>query len=153
MKELEDAHEVLFTINKDLERKVKQRTNEIEQLVKQKDDFINQLGHDLKTPLTPMMVLMPILKKKAKSKKDEELFDVIIRNTQFMKDLVNKTINLAKLNSDKIEFNIEPINLSEEIDYVIKNNRFILDDNYIKIENNTNKNIKHKVWHRLVLMI
>ena len=141
MKELEDAHEVLFTINKDLERKVKQRTNEIEQLVKQKDDFINQLGHDLKTPLTPMMVLMPILKKKAKSKKDEELFDVIIRNTQFMKDLVNKTINLAKLNSDKIEFNIEPINLSEEIDYVIKNNRFILDDNHIKIENNTNKNI------------
>jgi len=141
MKELEDAHEVLFTINKDLERKVKQRTNEIEQLVKQKDDFINQLGHDLKTPLTPMMVLMPILKKKAQSKKDEELFDVIIRNTHFMKDLVNKTINLAKLNSDKIEFNIEPINLSEEIDYVIKNNQIILEDNHIEIVNNTGKDI------------
>jgi PAS domain S-box-containing protein len=141
MKELEDAHEVLFTINKDLERKVKRRTKEIEQLVKQKDDFINQLGHDLKTPLTPMMVLMPILKKKAQSKKDMELFDVIIRNTHFMKDLVNKTINLAKLNSDKIEFNIEPIKLSEEIDYVISNNQIILDDNHIDIFNDTNKEL------------
>jgi len=118
--ELKDAHEILFAMNKDLERKVKERTEEIERLMKQKDAFINQLGHDLKTPLTPMMILLPILKKEAKSEKSKELFDVVIRNVHYMKELVSKTIELAKLNSNKIEFNMENLNLLDEITSVIE---------------------------------
>ena len=134
--ELQDAHELLFTVNKDLERKVKERTVQIERLIKQKDDFINQLGHDLKTPLTPMMVLLPILKEKAKSEKDLELFDVVIRNVFFMKDLVNKTIDLAKLNSDKIEFTMEPVNLLEMSEMIVKNNQVLFEENHITLVNN-----------------
>ena len=69
--ELRDAHELLYTVNKDLERKVKDRTARIERLIKQKDDFINQLGHDLKTPLTPIMALLPIIKEQT-GKSEEE---------------------------------------------------------------------------------
>ena len=58
-----------------------------------------------------------------------------------MKDLVNKTINLAKLNSDKIEFNMESIPLSEEIDYIIKNNQIILEDSQIEVINETGKDL------------
>ncbi len=133
IRELEDAHELLFIINKDLKRKVKQRTEEIERLVKQKDDFINQLGHDLKTPLTPMMVLLPILKEKVETEKDVELFDVIIRNVYFMKDLVNKTIDLAKLNTDKIKFTMGNVHLAEEINEVLTNNQILFQENNIQV--------------------
>jgi signal transduction histidine kinase len=51
--ELVSAREQLTLLNTDLEKKVRQRTVDVEQLLKQKDEFINQLGHDLKTPLTP----------------------------------------------------------------------------------------------------
>jgi PAS domain S-box-containing protein len=129
--ELQDAHELLYTINKDLERKVKERTKQIEQLIKQKDDFINQLGHDLKTPLTPMMVLLPLLKEKVSSEKDNELFDVVIRNVFFMKDLVNKTVDLAKLNSDKIEFAMEPVNLFDLTELLVKNNQVLFEKHHI----------------------
>ncbi|MDG6228969.1 MAG: PAS domain S-box protein, partial [Candidatus Thermoplasmatota archaeon] len=129
--ELQDAHELLYTINKDLERKVKQRTAQIEQLIKQKDDFINQLGHDLKTPLTPMMVLLPLLKEKVTTEKDNELFDVVIRNVFFMKDLVNKTVDLAKLNSDKIEFTMEKVNLLDLTEMLVKNNQVLFEKNHI----------------------
>ncbi len=132
-RELKDAHELLYIINKDLKRKVKQRTAEVEQLVKQKDDFINQLGHDLKTPLTPMMVLLPILKEKVHTEKDEELFNVIIRNVYFMKDLVNKTIELAKLNTDKVEFSMEPLILSDEVELVLANNTVLFQENNINV--------------------
>jgi len=135
LKELEDAHQVLFTINKDLERKVKQRTEAIEQLIKQKDDFINQLGHDLKTPLTPLMILLPMIEKKVESEKDKELFTVITRNVAFMKELVNKTINLAKLNSDKIPFNIESLSLTDEISDAVKKNQLLFEANNITVEN------------------
>jgi len=139
--ELKDAHEILFAMNKDLERKVKERTEEIERLMKQKDEFINQLGHDLKTPLTPMMILLPILKKEAKSEKSKELFDVVIRNVRYMKELVSKTIELAKLNSSKIEFNMENLNLSEEASSVIENNQVLFNENNINIINNIGKDI------------
>jgi len=134
IKELEDAHELLYIINKDLKRKVKLRTQEVERLMKQKDDFINQLGHDLKTPLTPMMVLLPILKEKVEDEKDDELFEVIIRNVYFMKDLVNKTIDLAKLNTDKIKFSMESLVLSDEIQSVLKNNQVLFEENNITVD-------------------
>ena len=134
--ELQDAHELLFTVNKDLERKVKERTAQIEKLIKQKDDFINQLGHDLKTPLTPMMVLLPLLKEKTQIEKDIELFEVVIRNVYFMKDLVNKTIDLAKLNSDKIEFTMEPIDLADATKIILQNNQVLFEKNHIDIINN-----------------
>ncbi len=150
IKELEDAHEVLFTINKDLERKVKQRTEKIEQLIKQKDDFINQLGHDLKTPLTPLMVLLPMLEKKIASKKDKELFTVVNRNVVFMKELVNKTINLAKLNSDKIPFNIETISLTDEIKNSVVNNQVLFEENDIVVENHVIDEIYVEADHILL---
>jgi len=141
IKELEDAHELLYIINKDLKRKVKLRTQEVDRLMKQKDDFINQLGHDLKTPLTPMMVLLPILKEKVEEKKDDELFEVIIRNVYFMKDLVNKTIDLAKLNTDKINFSMESIVLSDEIDAVMKNNQVLFEENNISVHSHVNSDM------------
>ena len=140
MNELKDAHEILFVVNQQLERKVKERTAEIERLVEQKDEFIKQLSHDLKTPLTPMMILVPLFKKKVKNPKDKELLEILIRNINFMKDLVSKTIDLAKLSSDKIEFNIENTNLLSEIDNVIKKG-IIFDDNRIIIENKVDENI------------
>ena len=141
IKELEDAHELLYIINKDLKRKVRLRTQEVERLMKQKDDFINQLGHDLKTPLTPMMVLLPILKEKVEEKKDDELFEVIIRNVYFMKDLVNKTIDLAKLNTDKIEFSMESLVLSDEIDAVMKNNQVLFEENNVKLNSTVDADV------------
>ena len=128
-------NEELTEININLEEKVKDRTKQIQHLLRQKDEFINQLSHDLKTPLTPMMVLLPLLKEKIKNKKDTESFDVVLRNVYFMKDLVNKTIDLAKLNSGSIQLEFQTINLNEELEFIIGNNQVLFDRNDIKIIN------------------
>jgi PAS domain S-box-containing protein len=111
--ELSVAREQLATLNQDLEKKVDERTSEVQKLLKQKDSFINQLGHDLRTPLTPMLGLLPLLKKRITDEKGLTYISMIDRNIRFMKDLVNKTITFAKLNSDKIEFSFTQINLYE----------------------------------------
>jgi len=141
LNELKDAHEVLFTVNRDLERKVMERTEKIQKLIKQKDEFINQLGHDLKTPLTPMMVLVPIIKEKSENPKNKELLDVLIRNVYYMRDLVTKTIDLAKLNSDKIDFTFEDTNLLLELENVLENNKILFDDNHIDVINKIDEDI------------
>jgi signal transduction histidine kinase len=131
----------LNEINKNLEEIVKQRTKQIQHLLRQKDEFINQLSHDLKTPLTPMMVLLPLLKDKIKNKRDTESFDVILRNVYFMKDLVNKTIDLAKLNSGIIELEFQNLKLNEELNYVVGNNQVLFDQNKIELINKIKKPI------------
>jgi len=132
----------LNDLNKNLEEKVQDKTKEIKHLLNQKDEFITQLSHDLKTPLTPLMVLLPMLKEKTKTQKDKEAFEVVIRNVFFMKDLVKKTIDLAKLNSDKINFSLESLNITEEIKIVIKNNQILFKQNHIKIINKIKNPIK-----------
>ncbi len=141
LNELKDAHELLFTINRGLERKIQERTSEIEKLIKQKDEFINQLSHDLKTPLTPIMILMPIVNERLKDVKSRDLMEIINRNVYFIKDLVDKTVDLARLNSTKIEIVVEDTNLLSEINTIIENSQVFLDENNISIENKIGEKI------------
>jgi signal transduction histidine kinase len=97
--ELNIAREQLAILNQDLESKVQERTAEVQTLLKQKDEFIGQLGHDLKTPLTPLNILLPIIKKREQDPQLKELVDVIFNNVHYMKNLVMKTLALAQINS------------------------------------------------------
>ena len=137
LKELEEAHDLLYTVNKELERKVKDRTAEIARLIEQKDEFINQLGHDLKTPLTPMMALLPQLKESHNKPEElDKILDILTRNVYYMKELVNNTIELAKLNSQRTDFCMEDLQLSSEVENIIHTNKFLFDRNNITVKNN-----------------
>lgn len=132
---LQHAHKELQELNQTLEQKVEDRTEEIQQILQQKDEFINQLGHDLKNPLGPFLQLLPILKNHVSDGRNKEMVDVLDRNARYMKNLVKKTIDLAKLNSPNTQFNFKQIVLSEIIEEVIGINRSMFDDHDIEIEN------------------
>ena len=140
-KELEHAHEVLKTMNLELERKVADRTAEINKLLKQKDDFINQLGHDLKNPLSPVINLLPLIKDKISDPQTIDQLHIIMRNVDFMKNLVIKTIELAKLNSPNTEFNLVDTNLTEEVNSAIDKNKTMLQEYNINVINNFDEKI------------
>ena len=138
---LKAAHNKLRSMNLELENKVRERTYEIETLLKQKDEFINQLGHDLKNPLNPLVNLIPMLSKKTYSKKDKEIFDIVMKNVNYMKNLVIKTIELAKLNSPNTQFLYEDMNLLQEINKVIDSNKHLFDLKKIKTAIKVDKEI------------
>ena len=48
--ELDEMRTQLLDMNRDLDYRVRKRTVQIEDLLKQKDEFIQIIGHDLKTP-------------------------------------------------------------------------------------------------------
>jgi PAS domain S-box-containing protein len=135
-KELKDTHEKLKSMNQELEKKVEERTTEINKLLKQKDEFINQLGHDLKNPLTPITNLLPLIKDRVSDNQTQDQLNIVIRNVDFMKNLVIKTIELAKLSSPNTEFILEDTNLSEEVDVAVEKNKTILEDYNIEIFKN-----------------
>ena len=140
-KELQSAHNEIRKMNQQLEKKVEQRTEQIEQLLKQKDEFINQLGHDLKNPLGPMINLLPVIKNHIEDEKDKEILQVIQRNVGYMKNLVQKTLELARLNSPNTILTKTSIPLSDLIDQIVSQNKYILEEKQIKISKNIPRSI------------
>ena len=139
--ELQQAHGKLVELNKTLESKVDERTNEIKKLLHQKDDFINQLGHDLKNPLGPFLQLLPILKNHVADEKDQQMIEVLKRNANYMCSLVKKTIDLAKLNSEKTVFSFEKVSLNDIIEDAILTNKSMFENQDVKIENRLSSDI------------
>lgn len=78
----------------------KQRRDQFrEGLLKQKDLFIDRLGHDLKTPLTPLVALLPLIRSRTEDQRQQELLDLCINSVNNINDLVAKTLQLARLTS------------------------------------------------------
>lgn len=76
-----------------------QRERFREELLKQKDLFIRRLGHDLKTPLTPLVALLPTIRSRTEDQRLRELLDLCIGSANHVNDLVAKTLRLARLTS------------------------------------------------------
>ena len=95
----------------------------------------------IKNPLNPLINLLPIIANEEEDPETKEMLDVIIINVDFMRNLVVKTIELARLNSPKTEFFIDNINLLDAVDNIIEKNKLIIDENAIKIDNMVKKNI------------
>jgi PAS domain S-box-containing protein len=121
-REFQLTQEMLITTNKKLEEIVKKRTKQLELVMKQKNEFINQLSHDLKNPLNPLINLIPVLKKKIKEKEIKDILSILMENVNYMHNLIIKNIEIAKIDSLDISFSFEPINLKKEIDLIIDNN-------------------------------
>jgi signal transduction histidine kinase len=113
----------------------------LEKLLKQKDNFINQLSHDLKSPLTPLVGLLPILKDSVTDEHSKAIADSCIKSTNHMKNLVFKTLQLAKLNAPNFKLNRENLHLLSEVNDAIGNNQFLFDENKVKVENKVDKEI------------
>jgi signal transduction histidine kinase len=134
--ELSYTREELTLLNGDLEKKIKERTDDVEKLLKQKDEFIDQLGHDLKTPLTPLIILLPIIKEREKDPHLKELLEVISNNLYYMKNLVIKTLTLAQLNSPNTQLLLQELDLSKQIRNILDMNKPLFEGKNVIIENN-----------------
>jgi signal transduction histidine kinase len=120
-------------------------TAEVEKLLRHKDEFITQLGHDLKTPLTPLVALLPKIEREEKDPKLKELLGATIHNVNYMKELVIKTLQLARLTSPDTELITEDITLSHEVNNVIESGRSIFYEKDTKVENKISEEIVVKV--------
>jgi PAS domain S-box-containing protein len=139
--EIKESHRIVSSMNNELKRQVAERTKEIERLLKQKDEFINQLGHDLKNPLGPFVSLLPVLQKKEHDPKKKEILNVLHRNVGYMTNLVKKTIALAQLNSSNTSFDFEQTNLLEEILRILETNNMAFKERHIQVHTNVPKEI------------
>lgn len=129
----------LNELNRSLEQRIIERTVEVNKLLKHKTRFIDNLSHDLGTPLTPLVTLLPAIKNEVKDPKTIELIDTCIRNAEYIKRVVNNTRKLAEVSSSDLLLKKE--NLFEIINELKSRYDVVFKTCNIKFENNVNKDV------------
>lgn len=134
--ELDEMRTQLLDMNRDLDYRVRKRTVQIEDLLKQKDEFIQIIGHDLKTPLTPLVAILPYIRKKVTDPELCELLDNTIEDVSTIRKLVTTILDLAQMNSLYMISDIQKIHIREMIDQIVSDNAYLIHQKSLKITNN-----------------
>ena len=87
---------------------------------KMKDEFINVAAHELRTPIQPILSLTEVLRSKVSDTKQQELLDVILRNSKRSQRLTNDILDVTKIESHSLNLKKEWFNLND----IITNSEF-----------------------------
>ena len=86
-----------------------------------KDEFINIAAHELKTPIQPILGLCELLRDRETTiEKDEEILDVIIRNSKRLMKLAEDILNVTRIESGSFSLKKEKFNLKELITEILR---------------------------------
>jgi signal transduction histidine kinase len=148
---LRKTEQELIELKGTLEQKVIERTVEVNRLLKDKIRFIDNLSHDLGTPLTPIITLLPIIKKEISDQKTKEMIDTCLRNAEYLKRVVNNARELAEIGS--IDLFLKKENLNEIINEMNDKYKDIFRSCNIEIENRISTDVFIKTEKNRLMQI
>ena len=91
-----------------------------------RDEFLATVSHELRTPLTAIHGSLGLIASGISgqlSAKTTELIDIARKNSQRLILLVNDLLDMRKLESGKMDFDMQPVNLIDVILHAIEENR------------------------------
>lgn len=138
------ANKELELLSKGLEKKVKERTAELEEkhnelirLQKIRSDFISMLTHDLKTPLTSVFGYTSILLNDSESRNSEEILlnslKNIFKNTNKLLDMINDFLIFSKLESGTMPIIKEHFHIIEPLSTALQSVSFQIEMKHIEL--------------------
>ncbi|MDQ6723940.1 MAG: ATP-binding protein [Thermoproteota archaeon] len=83
-------------------------------------EFIDIAGHELRTPLLPILGLAQHVRNKIKDKEQIELLDIVIRNTKKLKKLTEDILDVARIEGKLFNPNKEYFSLNQLISNIVK---------------------------------
>ncbi len=98
-------------------RKLKAANVRLQELDRLKDEFVSTVSHELRTPLTSIRAFSEILHTNLQLPEDQRkgYLSIIISETERLTRLINDVLDLAKIESGRMEWNIAPSDLGKLI--------------------------------------
>ena len=151
---LSESFNSMVTAIKNYIKKQNQLTKQLEKANEElkyrdqlKDEFINVAAHELKTPLQPILGLCELLRdRKTDIVKDEEILDVIIRNSKRLMKLAEDILNVARIESGSFFLKKERFDICELISEIMNDIEEKIVENkkniklFFKLQNGNNNN-------------
>ncbi|MHA1518899.1 MAG: ATP-binding protein [Promethearchaeota archaeon] len=134
------AKNKLKKLNEELELRVKNRTKELNELLQQeklykenllkssqfKSEFVASMSHELRTPLNSVIGFTDVILERISGEINEEQEKYLTNvktSALHLLDLINDVLDIEKIESGKVELNIDDVNLNDifsQIDTMIK---------------------------------
>lgn len=108
------AEAEILKLNAELERRVEERTKELERALRAKDEFLANMSHELRTPLNSILGLSESLAENLAgplNERQERYVSTIIESGHHLLSLINDILDLAKIEAGQIVLNIDEVDV------------------------------------------
>jgi PAS domain S-box-containing protein len=102
--------------NAELERRVEERTTELERALRAKDEFLASMSHELRTPLNAILGLSESLAENIAgplNEKQQRYVKTISESGNHLLSLINDILDLARIESGQVVLNIVEVDLQQ----------------------------------------
>ncbi len=156
--ELIEAKKRADQANKNLEQKVKERTIELEKALAVKTEFLNNISHEVRTPVQGITTLSKGLVEnwtKHKNEKKLELASAVAQNSQRLFSLVTNLLDFSIFNDDRVYFNFQENDLIRLIQDIIDecNNLYLIDKDIKLIFKRYPKNVVILIDYERIIQV
>jgi signal transduction histidine kinase/CheY-like chemotaxis protein len=121
--ELEAMNARAAQLNEDLERRVHERTKQLEEATdsaqkanRAKSEFLANMSHELRTPLNAVIGFGQLLKSSdiaASVEKRREFAEHVVAAGRHLLTLIDEILNLAQIESGKVSLSLEPVQIAD----------------------------------------
>ncbi len=117
-------------------KELKAANERLTELDRLKDDFLSTVTHELRTPLTSIRSFSEILHDSPELDLAERqhFLTIIIRESERLTRLINQVLDLSKIESGRMKWQIADIDLGEVVTHAVASLRQLFDDKGVGIE-------------------
>ena len=108
------SEQQILKLNAELERRVDERTRELERALRAKDEFLASMSHELRTPLNAILGLSESLAEHSAgtlNEKQERYVRTISESGNHLLSLINDILDLARIEASQIVLNITEVDV------------------------------------------
>lgn len=144
------AEEALRNINQELERRVLQRTRELDKANRAKSEFLSVVSHELRTPLTSIIGFAKIMRRRLDRsilpvlaedheemvpllKKMEDNLDVMVSEGDRLGGLINDLLDVARLESGHMEYHTSRVEVADLLERSVQAVSGLFEDAGLKL--------------------
>ncbi|MEL4305311.1 PAS domain S-box protein [Methanococcoides sp. LMO-2] len=112
---------------------------ELKSLDRMKDEFLSNVSHELKTPLTSIKGYTELISEESLgplTDKQKEVETTVLRNAERLKRLVDSLLYISRVQSGTVKYNFEPISIGEIIDMTLLDLKIQIEKKELKVETN-----------------
>ncbi len=132
----DELNELANTLNKSIESldKIDEEHKKIE---KAKTEFLSITGHELRSPMTPMLAHLQMLDTDyfgKLNKQQKESVDIVLRNTKRLDNIIKDFLEISRIEIGRLNFIFVRTNLKEHIHRLVKEMNAYLPEKKIVIK-------------------
>jgi len=137
--EIEDFREAFLSLNNELNnltRKLQKKNSDLNKLNNQKNEFIGMAAHDLRNPISIIMGYSEFILEEAESRLPEQhvrFLKIILHSSVFMLKMLNELLDIAKIESGKLNLEKQKTDVGKLIINNVSLNRIIAEKKNIQI--------------------